>query len=225
MKKSEIAEILKLLMLKRDVKTSQLARLVGIPQQTLQRVVSGTSPNPHESTLKNVANHFGISVEQLKGKEQLPKEFFPAVGFGDILIKKSVNIPLLTWDQLKELEEINKKVENSEIDAFESIVTISPSFNEKCFGLIMNDSSMDPYFPKDSILVIDPEKVINDRSFALVKLEEEKIFLFRQVLLDGQYKYLKPINPDLGHFKMRLLSDKDEIIGALVEGRRVYEDI
>jgi len=225
MKKSKIADILKLLMLKKDVKTTQLARLADIPQQTLQRIVTETSPRPHESTLKNIADYFGISIKQLKGEEQLPKEFFPTVGFEDILVKKSIYVPLLTWDQLKELGKINKRIEKNEVSAFDNMITISLCFNEQCFGLIMNDSSMDPYFPEDSILVIDPNKDIKDRSFALVKLEEEKIFLFRQVLLDGRYKYLKPINPDLNSFKMRLLSDKDEIIGVLVEARRVYDNI
>lgn len=225
MKKSKIADILKLLMLKKDVKTAQLARLTNIPQQTLQRIVTGISPRPHEQALNNIASYFGVSVGQLKGEEQLPKEFFPAAGFEDILAKKSINVPLLAWDQLKELEKIYKKIEDNGVDEFDNIITISLGFSEKCFGLIMNDSSMDPYFPKDSILVIDPNKEIKDRSFALVKLTEEKTFLFRQVLLDGQYKYLKPINPDLNNFKMRLLSEKDEIIGVLVEARRVYDNI
>lgn len=225
MKKSKIADILKLLMLKKDIKTAQLARLTNIPQQTLQRIVTGVTPKPHEEVLSNLASYFGVSIEHLKGEEQLPKEFFPAAGFEDILVKKSINVPLLMWNQLNELQEINKKIEEHGIDVFDNTITISLGFNEKCFGLVMNDSSMDPYFPKDSILVIDPNKNIKDRSFVLVKLAEEKTFLFRQVLLDGQYKYLKPINPDLNNFKMRLLSEKDEIIGTLVEARRVYNDI
>lgn len=222
--KATISNILKILMLKKNIKTTQLARTTKVPQQTLQRIVTGTTPNPHISSLKPIADHFDITIEQLKGEQQLPKELLLTAGFEDILVKKAINVPLLTWEQLKDLNKINKQRNGVGIETFENIITISANFDEKCFGLIMNDSSMDPYFPKDSILVINPEKEIKDRCFALIKLNKEKIFIFRQILLDGQHEYLKPLNPDLTNFQMRLLNKEDKIIGVLVEARRVYDN-
>lgn len=204
-------------MFKKNVKTTQLAKEINIPQQTLQRIVTGISPNPHVSTLKPIADYFKVSVEQLMGKEHLPASYlpFPFILFKEDFQRKAREIPVLTWDQLEDFFH-NNKTNNKKI-------IISIDLNEKCFGLIMNDFSMDPYFSQGTLLIIDPIKNPKDRSFILVKAYDEKIYLFRQILIDGQYKYLKSLNPDLKKFKMKLLNEKDKILGVLVEARQIYE--
>lgn len=212
-----ISDVLKVLMFKKNVKTTELAKKINIPQQTLQRIVSGVSPNPHSSTLKPIANYFDVSIDQLTGTEQLPESYlpFPAVRFKGNLQHRVREIPLLTWEQLDYFFTQKKDHDNK--------IIITVDLNEKCFGLIMNDSSMDPYFSQGTLLIMDPEKTFNDRSFILVKLYHEKIYLFRQLLMDGQHKYLKPLNPDLKIFKMKLLNEKDHVLGVLVEARKIYE--
>lgn len=65
-------------MFKKDIRTTQLAREIDVPQQTLQRIVAGLSPSPHRKTLEPLAEYFSISVDQLTGKKPLPDELSSA---------------------------------------------------------------------------------------------------------------------------------------------------
>ena len=83
---------------------------------------------------------------------------------------------------------------------------------------------MEPLFPYSSMLIFDPEKPFKDRSYVLVQLNETNTPVFRQLLIDLDQKYLKPLNPDLNVFKMRLIGEKDKIIATLVEARQLYNE-
>lgn len=211
-----INDVLKVLMFKKDIRTSNLARKTGIPQQTLQRIVSGVSLAPHLSTLMSITKYFGITIAQLKGEEPLPESYLPLTHFTTPATWTGIELPLLTWDQLTTFD--NKTIS---LDNVKKLI-VSPDISKECFGLIMCDSSMDPYFPLDSILIFDLKKSIKDRSFALVKLNKTNQYIFRQVIIDAQYKYLKSMNPDLSHYPMLALSHKDKIIATLVEARKNY---
>jgi transcriptional regulator with XRE-family HTH domain len=217
LKKTFVSDILKALMLKKSIKTAQLARAIKVPRQTLQRIVSGSSPNPHDSTLEPIANYFNVSVSQIKGEKELPSSlsFFPTVFFEKDVYK----IPVLKWDNLDRIKQAHAN------DTLEKIA-ITSDINKNSFGLVLSDSSMAPFFTKGTILIIDPERDYRDRSFILAKLGEENLFLFRQILIDGQFKYLKPLSPDLNKFEMRIFNNnKDEVLGVLIEARKHYADM
>jgi len=203
-------------MFKKNIKTTQLARDIDLPQQTLQRIVSGTSLHPHINTLKPIADFFNITIEQLKGERPLPNSL------SDIYLAtnekpQAQQLPVILW------EEIDKYLNNPDIyAATDSSIFVDSSSGQKTFALILNDSSMEPYFPKGGLLVLDPEKSPNDRNFVLAKIADNGIFLFRQLLIDGEYQYLKPLNPDLGTFPMRPLKENDKIIGIMTEFRHIY---
>lgn len=74
------------------------------------------------------------------------------------------------------------------------------------------------------MLLFDPNKPFKDRSFVLVQLQEAEDPVFRQLIIDLDQKYLKPLNPDLNAFKMRLVKEKDNIIATLVEARQTYAE-
>lgn len=83
----------------------------------------------------------------------------------------------------------------------------------------MPDYSMEPLFPKGAILIFDPHLTATDRSFVRVKLGKSDTLTFRQILIDVDHKYLKPQNPDLTTYQMRLLNSDDEIIATLFGSR------
>jgi SOS-response transcriptional repressor LexA len=121
-----------------------------------------------------------------------------------------------TWDNLDEL------YSNNFILPTEENIFISGGYSKKTFGVVMSDSSMTPFFPKDSILIIDPERTANDRSYVIAYLHDVKRYLFRQLLSDGENFFLKALNSDLSSFPIRKLHQDDKIIGELVETRQIY---
>lgn len=53
---------------------NELHRRTGINQPTLQRIFSGESKDPRDSTIEPLAKLFGVSLLQLKGKEPVGQE-------------------------------------------------------------------------------------------------------------------------------------------------------
>ena len=63
---------------------------------------------------------------------------------------------------------------------------------------------------------------MKDRGHYLVKLAKNQQVVFRQLLVDVDHQYLRPLHPDLLPLGMRLLSEQDQIIAGLIEARKDY---
>lgn len=207
---SILGEILSRLMFEAKLKTMDLSRITQIPQPTLHKIATGKSLNPRDATLKKIADYFSISVEQLKGKKPLPQNIsVPLLKLPD---EDVGNIFLLTQDMLHS---------NTDLSALPSNISISgnASFRSHCFAIKMPDISMEPLFPKESILIFNSNISPTERQYILVYLKAEKSIMFRQLLIDGNDRYLKALNPD---FKLRELHSNDIIKGTLVESRNNF---
>src|SRR3990167_10408582 len=195
-----ISDILSRLMFEKRIRTAELARQIRLPQPTVHRIVTGTSPKPHSSSLTPLANFFGISLEQLKGLKPIPwlnpQESKTASGFRQL--------PVLKWDEILTWEQ-NPHFIPTEVLFCD--VNVSP----RSFIVRMTDASMSPQFPIGTLLTIDPEKAIKDRSFVMAHLKNSTTALFRQLLIDGPNYHIKPISPDFDHFKMTMLTEEDKI--------------
>lgn len=203
-------------MFKKDIRTTQLAREIDVPQQTLQRIVAGLSPNPHRKTLEPLADFFSVSVDQLTGKKPLPDE----------LMSESVGIEKSSFThQIPLLDRSNVEcfLKDRDPSLIKDRLAADDSVTNEAFALAMSDSSMEPYLPEGAILILDPSKTPRDRGFVLVSIHGSQALVFRQLLIDGEHRYLKPMNPDLAAFPMRLLRDEDRILGVLLELRHRYD--
>ena len=204
-----LSSVLKKLLFDRDMKPVDLARALYMPTPTIHRLVTGKSTRPHESSLKPIANYFSIEVGQLLGEEPLPQwENNQQAAALPNMIK---TIPIIGWEEIADLQKA--------IQLSQKKIPVAGEVNDDCFALIMNDHSMEPLFPKKTILIFDPHKKPVDRSYVLVKLDGKSNPIFRTLLIDADYKYLKPLNPDLNMYKMRLLEDKHLIVACLFESR------
>lgn len=82
---------------------------------------------------------------------------------------------------------------------------------------------MDPVFPKNTLLIADPDKSPKDRSYVIAKLSNINTPIFRQLLIDVKDRYLKALSPDFEQYKMTRLSDNDEILSVVVQAKRDCE--
>ncbi len=73
---------------------------------------------------------------------------------------------------------------------------------------------MDPVFPKNTILIADPDKSPKDRSYVIAKLANINIAIFRQLLIDVEDRYLKALSPDFERYRMTRLNDGDEVLSV-----------
>ncbi len=208
-------EILSRLMFEKKMRAMDLARELNIPQPTIHRIATGKSTTPHTSTLEPIANYFNITVEQLTGKAPLQdvNSWVSALLPANTQIARQ--IPLLQWDELKDID-FSKPIQSKQH------IVVASDFPEAAFAVKMNDSSMYPAFIDTDILLLSPHKKIKDRAYVLVKLGKSQQCIFRQLLIDVDQQYLKPLHPDLTAFNMRLLTDQDQILAGLIEVRKSY---
>ncbi len=218
----KLAKILKKLLFDKEMKPIDLARKLNIPQPTIHRLVTGKSSRPYRSSLEPIANYFEISIDQLVGEEPFATEDASSAA-SNALANSHLNvkmIPILKWQNASNLSSTTTP-SNPVTDETPTLV-VAPDTHESAFSLIMHDTSMEPLFPRGTTLIFDPTHRPKDRSYVLIKLHEHKTPVFRQLLIDMDHQYLKPLNPDLSIFKMRLLGKKDKILASLVESRMTH---
>lgn len=204
----KLGGILKKLLFDNNMKASDLAREVNLPPPTIHRLITGKSSRPYKSSLEPIADFFSVKVEQLLGEEDLKLKDQSSV------LHPIRTLPLIPWADLGKFRSINS-------DLYSRLPFIG-HIGDNAFGTILDDSSMEPIFSRGSVLIFDAELLPKDRSYVLVRLEDDHGFIFRQLLVDADHKYLKPLNPDLNAFKMRLLRMRDEVVAVLVEARQAY---
>ncbi len=206
MKNTRIGQILNRLMVDKKIRVAELARRINLPQPTIHRIATGACEHPHLSSLQPIANFFSINIDQLKGHEPIP------------WLDRATKVPLLTWDEVLYWDPKNNERQQSEF------ILTDAAVGKAGFALIIQDASMDPVFPKNTVLIADPEKQAKDRSFVIAKLANHPEAIFRQLLMDAGDRYLKPLSPDFEQYKMTRLNNNDKILSVVVQVKRDCED-
>jgi transcriptional regulator with XRE-family HTH domain len=204
----KLGGILKKLLFERNMKASDLAREVNLPSPTIHRLVTGKSSRPYMSSLEPIADYFSVSIDQLLGEEDIHTK-------SDLSASQLIcTLPLIPWEGLDNIGLGNESI-------FEQIPYIG-SVSKRAFATVLIDTSMEPIFNRGNVLIFEPALLPKDRSYVLVRLAGKQGFIFRQLLMDADHKYLKPLNPDLKVFKMRLLGVEDSVVAVLVEARQLF---
>lgn len=85
------------------------------------------------------------------------------------------------------------------------------------YALRVVGDSMEPEFADGCVVIVDPGYVPHDRSYVIVEYAGD--VFFRQFVIDGERRFLKPLNPKYGSFE---LTPPYAIRGGVVQraGRR-----
>lgn len=214
MNASRISSILKQLMLYKHVRTTELARAIQLPQPTLHRIVTGLTPHPHNTTLHRIAEYFTVSIEQIKGFEPITWLHSPPITAG------FSKLPVLSWEQVTNWPSAQETIKSNRQTA---TIYTDARISELGFAAIMNDASMEPTFPMQTLLIFDPARDLRNGCYVAVQLKAHKQAVFRQLLSDTQQHYLKPLSPELSHLKLTELDTHDRICGVLVQSKRDFD--
>ncbi len=210
-------EVLNRLLFQKQIRVAELARKTGVSQPTLQRMVIGNIENPHLTSLKPIADYFNVTLNQLKGIDPIAW-LYPATPEEAGWTK----VPLLSAaEAVKYKKHLTSK---SHAKSHEMVLT-DAKVSKNTYAFKLQDASMEPLFPKDTLLIIDSDREPKDRSYIMVALRNYPHAIFRQLIIDGPHQYVKPLSPDFDQYKMGILSKNDKIVGVLLQARRnYYED-
>lgn len=204
----KLRQNLKNFLVKSRLSENELSRRTGVPQQVINRIMSGINTNPKIATLMPIANYFMISLSQLIGDTPLPQEVklnTSHLGWNEI--------PLIEWNMLcnarsNNIDSINNKR-----------ILVDTNVSSDCFAVILRGNSMEPRFPKGTILIFDKSKKIKSTSFGLFYIHSTNEIVFRQLFIKGKNNYLKCLNQKMSCSNLTLLNSNDEYIALLIQSK------
>lgn len=163
---------------------ADLCRGVGLPQTTINRLLTGQTSDPRISTLMVLAQFFNISLDQLTGKEKLILS--PSYNQA-----KGSTIPVIAWKDLQIWLTLPNGGDCNSIRFLKTEKTLS-----KGSFAVRTPVACEPVFGKDSMLIMerlhDPEPL--EGQMVLVEISAGQYGL-RQVLQEGNTYYLKRLFP------------------------------
>lgn len=208
----DISNILNHVITLHGISEAELSRQIGVPRATINRLVSGRTPDPRASTLKAIAEFFNISVDQLLGKQPL------FLGANQSMIATvDTSLPIIDWNQAENWQEVVSRLKP---DNHFNWTIADPSHKKGSFALRLNGESMWPQFQEKTILIIEPTEQVKNKDFVIAYIKKNDEIIFRQLTLEGKYKFLKAFNPMFPTIQM---GDEDKIIGVVIQTKNTYD--
>ncbi|MBA2652071.1 MAG: LexA family transcriptional regulator [Tatlockia sp.] len=200
---NNIAKNLKFLIVNEGVSETLLSKKIGIPQQVLNRLVSGINLNPKLTTISHVANYFNIPLQALIYEDLSCR----ATKFS------SIKVPFIHFTDLQG-KGIEKAISNTN-----EFITVDMETKKQFFATEMYDNSMEPKFPFGSILVFEKNKDPANGDFCLLGTENNEFF-FRQVLFNAaDKKHIKCLNPQFSEYQLVPIPINFYVLATLLESR------
>ena len=144
---------------------SELARRTGVAQQVINRIASGKNTNPKLDTLSQIASYFMVSISQLVGDEPI---VFEEVKLNSNHIGWN-NIPFLSHEEINSKRDVKTLLTQVNTTLPTDIIS-----SGELFALNMDDDSMEPKFPVNSILILYYSNTITRKT-----LNSDSYFLSR----------------------------------------------
>lgn len=211
-----------------EVSQSDLARAVGVTPQAVQKWEAGGS-EPRPSKLPKIALALGVPLSELLSETR----FDPLVVANEQvnnssdkpLIRKYEEVsrmqeyfgklPLISWEHASNWGRVMATGKSEHIQ--EWLPSPQEHGSDSFIVRIEGEANFDPkgqksYAPGDYV-AIDPAKPLRNRCMALVRLPDEARAVFQQILMEGDVRMLKWLNPTWPN-QISVMPDGTEIIGV-----------
>jgi SOS-response transcriptional repressor LexA len=166
--------------------------LTGIPQPTIHRLISQTTPDPRLSTVCAIAKFFNVSLDYLTNEVST-----------FIQNTATFHIPVLTLDCAHQFDTM----------PIEKHILVTDCPHARCFA-IESTNSMIHKIALGSLLIVDPEKKPLDGDMVVVRYFAENTNAIREFSKDGTYARLIPLSPAL---PFEIYDSEKSILGVVIQ--------
>lgn len=193
---------------------SETGRRSGVPQPTINRILSGESSSPRRATVEKLAKALKVSPDWLMfgGREDgvdvnVEMALQPT---------RSFSYPEISWVQAGSAREA--------VDM--GNVALCPQHSsdvwagEEAFWLRVSGNSMTSSsghsFPEGFLILVAPDIEPRNGQFVVARMIDSNEATFKQLTRDAGELYLRPLNPA---YPTRPVDDTWEIVGTVVDGK------
>lgn len=201
-------------MLDMDISNAKLARMIGVSRPTIGNWIDGKSA-PTGENLTNLANALKVDPNWLMSGKESQARFDNNVDVSQKIPFDGRPIPVISWVAAGSFEPIETVLRDAEVDEY------LPPIKEcgrNGYGLIVTGISMSPKFePEDRIYVNPDFQVIDLKTgdLVIVSCAGDNEATFKQLIIEGTTKYLKPLNPKWDEQIIKLTEDC-RLVGKVV---------
>lgn len=185
-----------------QINENELAKNLNIPYNTIHRIMNGSTGDPRISTLQQIADYFGVTVDSLLKENKTTK----------VSEKEQINVPVFGWDDISQsnfLEKIN-------VNSWKSWIAIAQIDNLNTDSLFALEStrSMQPRFPLGTTFIVLYKEQPIDGDLVLIKFKDTNAVSLRELIIDHPNWRLDPVI----HGSSPLIFNHDdcEVIGVVV---------
>jgi len=199
-----------------DLSQEAFGRHMNVSKAAVSQWENGDIKNLRPGNLFAIQNFTGYSAEWI------------ATGAGAARLKQKrgtdntkagptvFSVPLISWVQAGQWDEV--------VDVYrpgegEKPVYTTRKVGPRAYALRVVGDSMEnpngrPTYPQGSIVIVDPDREALHGSAVIVRLEDSKQATFKQLIVEGGTRYLKPLNP---RYPIMKIDKKASFCGVVVQ--------
>lgn len=207
-------ERLKQKMEQKGVTPAALARAASVSPVAAGKWVHGES-EPKAAKLKLIADFLGVTDDWLLTGKGSPSKLDKNIDLSEKIPLEGRPIPVISWVAAGSLSSIETVLRDTEIDEW-----LPP--NKDCgksgYGLKVTGMSMSPYFLPDDRIYVNPEVQTFDLQtgdLVIIACFGETEATFKKLIIEGDNKYLQPLNPNWPEQIIKL-SEDCRLVGKVV---------
>jgi transcriptional regulator with XRE-family HTH domain len=181
---NDLAQNLHRLMSNARISSSELARRISVPSDTIKKIRTSKNTNPTLATLKPIANYFNITISQLIGECQGLINELPGTLDNDI--KDGLcKIPVISWKDAP----LWPNIKNT-IKSFYSI--LGHNLSKLAYGVKIENGDYKA-FEIGTVLVVDPEIKYTNNGYVLTHKLNQDTPTIKKLLKNENNYYLETI--------------------------------
>ena len=192
-------------MLEQGLSEGELGRRSGVSQPTIHRIISGESLNPRFSNVEKIARALRVNSTWLLTGAGDPD--LTTLDLAELLAEATSNVepgpdikgsvPLISWVQAGTWCEISDVRNLDDVDVW---LPCAVSHSRETYALRVRGLSMfNPHerrsFRDGDIIFVDPMRDAENGSLVVAKLGDTDEATFKQLVIEGRHRFLRPLNP------------------------------
>lgn len=202
------------LMLDMDVSNAKLARMIGVSRPTIGNWIEGKSA-PTGENLTNLANALKVDPNWLMSGKESQVRLDNNVDISQKIPFDGRPIPVISWVAAGSFGLIETVLRDAEVDEYLPPIK---ECGKNGYGLVVTGISMSPKFEPEDRIYVNPDFQVSDLKtgdLVIVSCAGDNEATFKQLIIEGTTKYLKPLNPKWDEQIIKLTEDC-RLVGKVV---------
>ena len=202
------------LMLDMDVSNAKLARMIGVSRPTIGNWIEGKSA-PTGENLTNLANALKVDPNWLMSGKESQARLDNNVDVSQKIPFDGRPVPVISWVAAGAFDPIQTVLRDAEIDEYLPPIK---ECGKNGYGLVVTGISMSPKFEPEDRIYVNPDFQVSDLKtgdLVIVSCAGDNEATFKQLIIEGTTKYLKPLNPKWDEQIIKLTEDC-RLVGKVV---------